>query len=504
MIAAGARGFAPQVLIQPMPEAPGDGYVGHAPSVMVAPIPAKPAVDENPEAARYRRMWDFDVYRAVSPGEEMAMTFLAQARPPADAECIDFGCGTGRGALMLALLGGMRVTMLDFADNCLDPEVRQALVTQSTRLSFRLADLTVGSPVAAPYGYCCDVMEHIPTEDVPKVLSNILKFANHVFFSISTVPDVCGPGCIGEPLHLTVRPMSWWISELSKLGAVVHWSEESEGGCAIYCSSWKDADELIKGGSVNVGQDAIDAQVAANVRAGWKQATPYDRQDREVVLLAGGPSLSDHIDEIRRLRAEGAALITTNGSYNWALDQGLRPSMQIVVDAREFNSRFTHPVSDDCLYMLASQVHASTLEGLPRERTFLWHSGISEANEALVREVTGQFFFVPGGSTVVLRAIPLLRMLGFWRMHIFGFDSCARVRSGAHHAYPQSENDGEPVVPVICGGHQFWCTPWMVSQASEFRSLVKGLGDEVELAVYGDGLIAQIVKTGASFSTIEE
>jgi hypothetical protein len=43
----------------------------------------------------------------------------------------------------------------------------------------------------------------------------------------------------------------------------------------------------------------------------------------------------------------------------------------------------------------------------------------------------------------------------------------------------------------------------MTSQASEFRDLVRFLGDEVELAVYGDGLIAHIVATGATFSKKE-
>ncbi len=480
------------------------GYVGHAPDVLIQPIPPK---TENPEAKRYRQMWKADSYRAISPGEQLAMHFLQQAKPPANAECIDFGCGTGRGALMLALMGGMRVTMLDFADNCLDPEVREALVTQKERLSFHVADLTIGSPCTAAYGYCCDVMEHIPTDDVPKVLENILAAAQHVFFSIASGPDNCGPDVLGEGehLHLTQQPMAWWLSILSKLGAIVHWSSEQSDGCLIYCTGWRDADDVIKGGHINTSLEEVDAQVLANVRAGWQMATPYDRQDREVIILAGGPSLPSQIDEIRKLRdVEGAALITTNGAYNWALEQGLKPSMQIVVDAREFNSRFTRPVIDNCLYLMASQVHPSTLEGLPHDRTFLWHSGVSDAAEAVIRERTGYFFPVPGGSTVVLRAIPLLRMMGFWRMHIFGLDSCVRRTDESHHAYSQPENDNEHLFPVGCGGVQFWCAPWMVSQASEFRGLVRSLGDEVEMAVYGDGLIAHIIKTGASFSPLIE
>lgn len=478
-VAAGARGYAPTVLIQPIKK-------------------------ENPEAARYRKMWEFDTYRVVSPGEETALKFLNIAKPPKDAECIDFGCGTGRGAIALAVFGAMKVTLLDFADNCLDPDVADACNAQAGRLNFKVADLTEQIPTTAIYGFCCDVMEHIPSEDVQKVLTNILAVAQHVFFGISTAHDKHGPALIGEPLHLTVQRGAWWASEIVKAGGIIHWAEESDLAVHIYCSGWKDAEEVLKPGTVNTDLGVVDAQVAANIRASWQHARPYDRQNREIILLGGGPSLPEHLEEIRKLRADGAALVTTNGSYNWALDNGLKPSMQIVVDARQFNARFTHPVSPDCLYLIASQAHPDTLEGLPHERTFLWHTSLSEANERLLRELTGHFFPVPGGSTVVLRAIPLLRMLGYWRMHLFGVDSCVRRDNGAHHAYAQTENDEELIFPVGCGGKQFWCTPWQVSQASEFRGLMKSLGDEVELAIYGEGLIAQIVKTGAELAALEE
>ena len=397
---------------------------------------------------------------------------------------------------MLAIFG-MRVRMLDFAPNCLDPEVAQACETQNGRLTFQVADLTKPVPADAVYGFCCDVMEHIPTEDVATVLRNILASANHVFFGISTVPDELG-ALIGEPLHLTVQPAAWWVKQLTELGAVVHWTQDQQGACAIYCSAWHDAAEVVKSGRINTSEAVVDAQVKANIKAGWMHATPHERQAREVVFLAGGPSMKAEIDTIRRLREGGAALVTVNGAYDWAIEQGLKPSAQIVLDAREFNSRFTRNVIPDCKYLIASQVHPATLEGLPRERTYLWHSGISDEAAEMVTERLGMPLVIPGGSTVVLRAIPLLRMLGLSRLHLFGFDSC--VIGADHHAYAQPENDADPVFSLTCGGRTFSCTGWQISQAAEFRDLIKFMGDEVELAVYGDGLIAHMFKTGAQLA----
>ena len=75
--------------------------------------------------------------------------------------------------------------------------------------------------------------------------------------------------------------------------------------------------------------------------------------------------------------------------------------------------------------------------------------GISEANERLLADKGIPFFPVPGGSTVVLRALPLMRMLGLSQFHLFGFDSC--VLPEAHHAYPQPENDNPETSPIHCG-----------------------------------------------------
>lgn len=465
------------------------GFAGLAPSVSISPI--------NPEQSKYARVWEKREYREVSPGEHWVMTFLNHAKPAPDSEAIDFGCGTGRGALMLALMGGMKVKMIDFAPNCLDPEVAQACTTQHGRLLFEVGDLTKPIAANAVYGYCCDVMEHIPPEDVKKVLRNILASANHVFFGISTVQDQLG-ALIGETLHLTVRPMAWWVRQLQELGAVVHWASEQLEACAIYCSAWFDAEEAVKHGKINVEEAIVDDQVKANISAGWKHAIPHEKQDREVILLAGGPSMNSHVEDIKKMREAGHALITVNGAYDWAIGHGLKPSAQIVLDAREFNARFTRNLVDGCLYFMASQVHPATLEGLPHERTFLWHSGISDEAAQMVADKIGMPLVIPGGSTVVLRAIPLLRMLGLHRIHIFGFDSC--VFEDQHHAYSQPENDSEMVHPVTCGGKTFHCTGWQISQAAEFRDLIKYMGNEFELAVYGQGLIAHILQTGAQLA----
>lgn len=460
------------------------GMAGYAPAVSIRPI----------ERELYRQMWDREEYRRVSPGEECVKNFLQLAQPPRGATVLDLGCGTGRGGLGLAFFGGMDVTLVDFASNCLDDDIQQMLPAQSHALRFVEADLTKPLPVQASYGFCCDVLEHIPPAQIDAVLNNCLDACQHVYFQISTVDDVMGV-LVGHKLHLSVHPYEWWLQKFQDRGCVIHWSDHNDGACAFYVTAWPDAQKVVDSGVLNIEEQQAIANVKHNINQGWDQVTPHLTNDVEVMLLGGGPSLDEFEDEIRKLRAEGVKLITMNGTYKWCLDRGLTPSAHLMVDARPFNARFVQPVVDQCKYLISSQCDPSVFVDLPKDRTLLWHTSTEKIRDVLNERYNGVWYGVPGGSTVLLRGIPLLRMLGFKRFHLFGCDSC--LLNSKHHAYEQKENESEMTIPVSVGGRVFRCHPWMASQAQEFLSLIKYLGEEIELAVYGPGLLAWILQHSA-------
>ena len=74
----------------------------------------------------------------------------------------------------------------------------------------------------APFGFCTDVMEHIPTEDVGLVVGNIMEACDEVFFQISTQPDVFGK-MIGQSLHHTVQNHRWWSRRFKQMGFEIAW-----------------------------------------------------------------------------------------------------------------------------------------------------------------------------------------------------------------------------------------------------------------------------------------
>lgn len=159
------------------------------------------------ERDKYERIWEFPEYRRVSPGweeKERAWTMLG-CRPGMSLN--DYGAGTGRATAWFRDMG-MKVLAIDHARNALETSVpfRQSCLWDMDMIE------------ASDFGFCCDVMEHIPTSMVDRTLKMIaMRTKTAVYFRIATRMDVCGPKLLGEPLHLTVRTAGAWEETLSRV-----------------------------------------------------------------------------------------------------------------------------------------------------------------------------------------------------------------------------------------------------------------------------------------------
>lgn len=178
-------------------------------------------VEKLSEQEKYARMWRYDAYRTVSPGEECVNEFLLLCNP--DGLVIDFGCGTGRAGVKIHEYG-CSVVLLDFTENSRDESAKH--------LPFWQHDLLNPVVHKAKHGYCTDVMEHIAPENVDTVIRNIMESARTTFFQISTVPDFMG-AVINQQLHLTVRPHEWWNDRFVHLGYDVSF-DRNDGISSIF------------------------------------------------------------------------------------------------------------------------------------------------------------------------------------------------------------------------------------------------------------------------------
>ena len=162
------------------------------------------------EREKYELMWEFDSYRYSSPGEHLVGVFLERMGAIPGDSVIDFGCGPGRATQKLQD-AGLKVLGIDIAANCLDPDVSVPLRVEC------LWDFPDDIEVA-DWGYCCDVMEHIPPDKVDATLKGIRdRTKEGVFFNIAFQHDTHGEA-VGKRLHLTVHSKGWWENKLRE-----HW-----------------------------------------------------------------------------------------------------------------------------------------------------------------------------------------------------------------------------------------------------------------------------------------
>lgn len=265
-------------------------------------------------------------------------------------------------------------------------------------------------------------------------------------------------------------------------------------------------------GNLNTSDDQILRNIEHSIRLGYPQYRPLDRtMVPRVCIVGGGPSLESTLPELRELYFSGAFIVTVNGAYQWCIERNIRPSAQIVLDARPENARFVQPAVPKCLYLIASQCAPETwaqVEGRPD--VWIWHA-VNDANSA-VRPVLDRYYGdrwypTPGGTTVVMRAITLLQGLGYFKFDLFGVDSC--YMDGKGHAYHQPENEADKAFAfdVSPSGHPelkrtFLCAPWHAKQLECFLQLIRLNGDQFVLKVHGGGMLAYALEVSAKANVV--
>lgn len=267
-------------------------------------------------------------------------------------------------------------------------------------------------------------------------------------------------------------------------------------------------------GNVNTSPAILLEQIRHSISLQHPQVWAQQLKPEVIAIVGSGPSLESTFEELRALVWSGAKLVALNGAYQYCIDRGLKPSAQVLLDARPSGARFVTTVVPDCRYYIASQCHASVWETLQdRANVGIWHAvvreGDSETAVLLDGYYGGQWTEIAGGTTVATRALMLFRTMGWLRFHIFGVDSC--FFGDKHHAFAQPENDHDKALRFTIGpsdnpeiSREFYCAPWMMQQFVDFLQMIRYNGSGWKLRVHGDGLLAWAINVSAGQFTITE
>lgn len=258
-----------------------------------------------------------------------------------------------------------------------------------------------------------------------------------------------------------------------------------------------------------LGVNVTSEDRIANILVNEARSLPH-LDFKRVAVCASGPSLADHIEDIRARQKAGWHVAAMNGAYNFLQDHGIIADLFFMVDARQgVNLPFVSRPQPQTSFYIASQCQPEIFDALEGQQLYIWpmfHNADGWKAIQDTRKDRGACFV--GALNVGQSCLVPLWALGFRVWHLFGFDGS--MRGDDKHAFPQAANDGEEVQeffwPIGQDGQQiegvtkrYLATPTMAHGAQAFPDRVsyfRKLG--VEIDVFGEGLIPDMVARLAS------
>lgn len=213
------------------------------------------------------------------------------------------------------------------------------------------------------------------------------------------------------------------------------------------------------------------------------------------VIVGGGPSINNFVDEIKMRQVEGQQIVALNNSWEWLDKHDIPVNYHVMLDARIENENFI-PKSEVVQKLYATQCHPN----VTRIADTLWNALILDI--VPIFDKTNDMFWIGSGTTVGVRSIFLMYALGYREFHIYGFDSCYEGENG--HAYEQTLNTGERIIDVEVCGRKFKAAPWMVTQMHDFLETVEHLTSQgCMFTIHGDGMLQHAAANGLNAVNIE-
>jgi hypothetical protein len=208
---------------------------------------------------------------------------------------------------------------------------------------------------------------------------------------------------------------------------------------------------------------------------------------KPVSIVCYGPSLRDTWHQIHPVNT----IVSVSKAHDFLVNHGISPTIHVEFDCRAHKARHIQHASDKTLYYLASCVHPDVVKRAKHCPTYLWHADQrSEQDADVIRTVEPDARFIPGGSSVGLRAIELLYALGFRHFDIHGMDSSfiddGRTQwAGPHFGTSKGKRD---ILETLCGGRRFYTSLAFATYATQFLQCRRFLHDAT-FNLYGDGLL---------------
>ena len=248
-----------------------------------------------------------------------------------------------------------------------------------------------------------------------------------------------------------------------------------------------------------IAHDKIRANVHYSMTVIPKWLPPMKANDRVAVFCSGGPSLKDHLEEIRGLLAKPRHdLICVKHAQDTLIEAGMIPFACILLDPRSHVQDFVENPHPQVKYFTASMCHPTTIDALIDKNAQIWgyHAVVGAGEIDVIRERAGKMsayhFTVEGGCATATRGIALLRYAGYRAFKLFAYDL---AYEGKPDTTKKTKMGDSKYYEVELLGKKFWTDAEKVAQSQDFVRIMQ-IAPEIDLDIEasGPGMIPHIWK----------
>lgn len=248
----------------------------------------------------------------------------------------------------------------------------------------------------------------------------------------------------------------------------------------------------------NTDDEVLYDQIRQNSRLPNKTWIKVSPAHEGVAIICGsGPSVADHIEDIRVRANNGGTIFALNGCANFLNKHGIIPDYQVILDARKETADL---IGDARTHLFASQVHPECFKRAPD--AVIWHLQLDNIDD-LLPDYNEDCALIGGAGSVGNTSLCLVYAMGYRTLKVYGLDSSHRGDKG--HAFNQKMNDGDPCAYVDFNGKTYLVSLTMKLQAEKFQTTsadLKALGASIE--VFGDGLLPDMYRNPHKVSELDK
>jgi len=222
--------------------------------------------------------------------------------------------------------------------------------------------------------------------------------------------------------------------------------------------------------------------------------------DKIMVMVCGGTTAKDYIDDIRQKRNDDRyRIFCSNKTHDWLISEGIIPHYMFVIDPKESKIKDVQNPHPDVEYLIGISCNPGVfkaLEGHKVKRVFSV-SGVGTPSDIQVikallpyQEIT----YVGGGSMAGLRAMTIADTMGFLTVEYYGFDSCYfnANEHGEPIYYSYEKRRQENIIEAQTDtGEIFLTSPVFASQARQFLKWKHRL-EWVKFIIHGHSLTSEV------------